>query len=456
MFQARIHRSHAPICEFTDNEKLIVLADIHLFPSGRGLLSNGPVKPKQLKHFMFFHDARFATDFRFIYTLFSQFQRHKASQIISLRINESQKEFLDDVLNDTTLVEAVNEVGIEGAQLTPAQKSKITKLQTLLSASSSQIPFSPLQSRSNLSKIYAMVHLYGLPSWWVTLSPSDNDQILALKIHLADPIRTSQNNVNPFEHSEGMERTENGFINDLLVSTDTQTLDLPIRRTMIADNPVATVRIFRRLVDAVIRHLFRIPSQEKQTSLAADLNPGILGTALSSFFVIEAQGRGSLHIHGLVFGFIPPEIFQRFSHNPVFVENLRTSLDSIIWAHLPQEYFLNRTTISKVRHALNPFSPSTTSNFDFRAACVISSANFHMHAPTCAKNKSKSCRMGMPCPVRTDPTGPIQLTVAENGDIQAAPEISEPPSSGHSDHRIIVWEFHRPTSEDGWIVSTSP
>ena len=43
---------------------------------------------------------------------------------------------------------------------------------------------------------------------------------------------------------------------------------------------------------------------------------GTFGTPVAFYGVYEAQGRGTLHIHFLLWGGIPPQMLQRISHNP--------------------------------------------------------------------------------------------------------------------------------------------
>eukprot|EP00732_Lithocolla_globosa_P000686 Lithocolla_globosa_v1_NODE_255_length_4802_cov_69.795660.p3 type:complete len:319 gc:universal NODE_255_length_4802_cov_69.795660:1786-2742(+) len=69
------------------------------------------------------------------------------------------------------------------------------------------------------------------------------------------------------------------------------------RKQMVARNPLAAAKFFHKVVDAFLHCLLGI-SRKKNKPLSDD--GGILGHVKAHYGTVEAQGRGSLHIHLLL------------------------------------------------------------------------------------------------------------------------------------------------------------
>lgn len=46
----------------------------------------------------------------------------------------------------------------------------------------STVPFGPIERKKSLSQLYALCQYFGLPSWFLTISPSDIDSPIVMKL----------------------------------------------------------------------------------------------------------------------------------------------------------------------------------------------------------------------------------------------------------------------------------
>lgn len=60
---------------------------------------------------------------------------------------------------------------------------------------------------------------------------------------------------------------------------------------MIAEDPVRQARFFDKMMRTVVEVVFGFGNKG---------NFGVLGQAAAYYFIIEAQGKGTLHAHGLI------------------------------------------------------------------------------------------------------------------------------------------------------------
>jgi len=116
--------------------------------------------------------------------------------------------------------------------------------------------------RERRREIQAMIVRYGPPHFYITLNPADLHHPLFL--HLAG------------------ERID---LSKLLFSSDAY------RTHVLAANPVAQAQFFDKIINCVFQILFGFRNVGKK---------GVLGNGQGFYGVYEAQGRGSLHIHSLV------------------------------------------------------------------------------------------------------------------------------------------------------------
>ena len=117
------------------------------------------------------------------------------------------------------------------------------------------------QSRSALrNQIHGLIFNQGLPSIFLTINPADINSRVAL-------------------YFAGIDLDLDAIIPNNLPSTYQ-------RAEIIASHPVATAKFFHRLITTVL-----------ETMIAGE---AVLGQVKAYFGTVENQGRGSLHLHMLI------------------------------------------------------------------------------------------------------------------------------------------------------------
>jgi hypothetical protein len=109
-----------------------------------------------------------------------------------------------------------------------------------------------------------------LPSFYVTLAPSDTDSQLVMRL--------------------GSKRKQAAESDDIVE------IPLPLdRQRLLAMNPVAAAQVFGAIVETLFERIFglQLSHKTKSTGLPPGSRPmGSLGTAYNFFCVFEVQGRG--------------------------------------------------------------------------------------------------------------------------------------------------------------------
>ncbi|MEZ0208826.1 MAG: DUF6570 domain-containing protein, partial [Candidatus Paceibacterota bacterium] len=274
---------NTPICEFSQNDQLFLMAFPHLFILGKCLPSKGSFSPKYVRHLLLQHDGRFSQDHRLLFLLFNQLQRHRSIAGIHSRIKAkiSEREHLQSILNDEDFFSA-GEFGsfTERIERDPAFRSNLVSLLRFVEAAGNSVPYSPAEAKTNLSRLSAMMTRYGVPSFWITISPGLHDSPLAIKLL-----------VNP--------DSEDDPYFQFLLSPDS----CVERNRLLSADPVLAARIFHKLIDGVLHHLLGL---DVSTRSVHAFRRGCLGVLTNYFLVFEGQSRGALHMHGLFWGSLKP------------------------------------------------------------------------------------------------------------------------------------------------------
>jgi hypothetical protein len=193
---------------------------------------------------------------------------------------------------------------------------------------------------------------------------------------------------------------------DLSLSAPDLPLNLPTlreRALLIARDPVASARFFHHAVQSFRENLLgvradiaAIPEAERK---------GVIGDAHCDLSVTEFQGRGTPHLHLLLWllhGPGPGELFDRLT-NPEFALRFFAWLDELICQHLPTPppNAANETRLTAdQRCCQRPLDPSDARFEADVADCLatlVPAVQMHSekHRPTCFKY-GDTCRMGYP------------------------------------------------------------
>ena len=306
-----------PLNEFLENDILFLGAFPDLFFLGGKLPKSGSVPTSFSQHLLRQADNRFAQVDEIIFTLFNQSQRHEAARQVSINVRSDTQ----SVQLFTDIIEAPNFMDdLKSAIASPDSKEAkqlLALIMPLLRMGGRSVPFGPLQRSIAVSKLCAYLHYFGLPGWFVTISPNDVDSVFILR--LASPLI---DNTDPIQCQ---------FV----------VPHIDVRLESLANNPAAAAEVFIRQINAVFSCLVGLPSQHniKQShGPVGERRQGIFGVPVAHFACIEIQGRGSLHAHFIVMGGIAPDVMQSVVNDPDCLSAVQKNIDSIVKAEIRDAY----------------------------------------------------------------------------------------------------------------------
>jgi hypothetical protein len=429
-------RERDPLNEFLENRRYFLGGFVYLFPFGKDLPADGSVPLKFVQHLLQQADKRFTQNTDLLFALFNQFQRHAAARAVAVRVRTHNA-------GTERFVELVHEPGfrqrLERAIANPNEADSlrlVKELSHLTSLHGAPIPWSPFARHASISQFYAMVHYFGLPSFFVTIAPADVDSVLMLRLA---GVRSGA-----VEHE----------------------IPVPIsskRHKILAKNPVAAGRVYVHLVEAFFEHLVGLPAVHKMRKNHPSVGSrpsGIFGVPIAFGAVSETQGRGSGHPHGLLWNDLEPHLLEQYLNDREVCGRLMERLDSILCTHLADEVFTRSkedvtTRIREHGELTVPLPHDDPVGFKRRWENCALLFQCHTHGWTCRKGAvgQKRCRLNMPQPLRQYPTWPVEVVQCTNAagapELRALSCLSPAPAPSpdpflRTDTRAILVEHYRP------------
>jgi len=405
------------------------------------------------------YNAAFAKETKLIFLLDDQQKRHAAIYNVSAKVSSKHGRFekFSEYVNENNFV-AELEFSMKHPKSDRAKKL-LDELLPCVEICGGVVPFSPIQRKQSLNKLYGMVQHFGLPSWFITITPSEIDSYLVMRLCFRNPNASPIMEKEKFEHWNSEQNTEFGTINIPIPAA--------VRALVSASDPVACAEFFQRLVETVLSTLFFSENDKnikKSSPISTNLF-GVFGRINAHFLVFEVQGRGALHLHGLLWGSITPYVMQIISTKKGDILNLLTkAVDSMVQAYLPLKAFQDQITRKQnpslnIRPGLQQFSFDKNNPEDFidRYGHVCSAVQVHKHSFTCHKGKAGkfSCRLGYPSNMQPEKTQPLEIVLLEhnkvrvNRDIEpfVQPEVMKHYPFDIPDIRTIVYSLKRPYNQ---------
>jgi hypothetical protein len=253
-----------------------------------------------------YHDRRFRQDHVFPFHVFSIIQRRQA--LTSARIQMRRKDF-DRYANAVQRIDAekLRQATFEEEQGLPISDPSIRLLKKHVHTGTGRVQGSN-QSRYQLrSQIWSTSIQKGPPTLWITVNPSD----------LHDPIA---------QVLAGEEIDLDAFL-----ATSGPTKDE--RANTIANDPYAASKFFHFIIRTMLETLFAI----KATNYQVHSKTGVFGRVAAYFGMVESQGRGTLHLHLLVWLYFTPsadEIAAMFQ-DEMFRKRVVDYIKANVRAYLP-------------------------------------------------------------------------------------------------------------------------
>jgi hypothetical protein len=402
----KIPHDPKPINEFF-NPDLLPMVYPTLFPYGIG----GPENHKRasalsfkrhIKHFFNLSDRRFQEHYSFLFTVFNIIQRRAILLHTSLKVKRSN---FDNVAASFASVspEAIHLVTERIARgdfttVNNADERKVLQLMKQVKSVTSNVPGSSAARLVMRNEIRALMFDKGLPSFYITINPAD----------IYNPLVK-------FLSGEDID------IDNLLPEHVPNYKDQSI---LIAKNPAIAAKFFNIYMKAFIHSILGYDP------LHNNLEGGILGVVKAYYGCVEAQGRGTLHCHMLIWiegSLNPNEIKKRVFEDgdTIFRDRLLAFLDDTISNSIPFDPDSNTITPSSIYHpctvrGINPLSNNDECRSKQQKDLhnLVSKCQIHEHTHTCFKYwkgppHAKECRFDM----HEDNVQPISSFNSETGDL---------------------------------------
>jgi len=275
----QIPHSDRPANEFY-NPDLLPLTYPSLFPYGSGGFENlqrcTPLSFKrQVKHFFSLADPRFQEHYSFLFTVFNILQRHAILLQTSLKVKCSSFDSFAHEFNNISsetiqkLCEKLsrnNDSSIfQGAT---GEERRIICLMKEVNVITSHVPGSSAARVTMRNEIRGLIMEHGLPSFYIIINPADVYNPLVKFLAGAD---IDIDHLLPNEVPDYMEQS-----------------------ILVAKNPFIAAQFFNIYMKAFIKTVLGYDISNLPSST------GVLGPVSAYYGCVEAQGRGTLHCHMLV------------------------------------------------------------------------------------------------------------------------------------------------------------
>ena len=275
----QIPHANKPANEFY-NPDLLPLTYPTLFPYGQGGFENMQrVTPlsfkRQVKYFFSIADRRFQEHYSFLFTVFNILQRRAILLQTSLKVKRSSFDYFaqefQDISSDTIqrICDRLSHTDESSVFKTATiEERRVLRLMKEVNVINSHVPGSSAARVAMRNEIRAMIMTKGLPSFYITINPAD----------IYNPL---------VKFLAGAEID----INNLLPA---QVPDYMTQSILVARNPFIAAQFFNIYLKAFMKIILGYdPSDYSNTT-------GVLGPVNGYYGCVEAQGRGTLHCHMLV------------------------------------------------------------------------------------------------------------------------------------------------------------
>lgn len=291
-----IPRSHVPVNDCRNSELLLGLYPT-LFPYGCGVPydSSRPVSVslnQHIRYLLTYEDQRFEKHHSFMFVIFNMMQRRQACWNATLM---ASRPYFQDAASDLQILTSKE---IEAALISVTKKTfssvtspRINTLMRQIKMVGGNVMGSAYSRAALRTQIHALIFNQGLPSIFMTINPADINSRVAL-------------------YFAGVDLDLDKIIPETIPSTYE-------RAQIIASHPVATARFFNVLISSI---------------LTCMVEKGVLGPIKAYFGTVENQGRGSLHLHILLWldHNLTPSQLKESVQNEEFRNGLLNYLEDII------------------------------------------------------------------------------------------------------------------------------
>ena len=336
-----------------------------------------------VKHMLALADKRFQEHYSFVFVAFNVLQRRKLLLHTSLRVNRNNFNSWAQrfACVSTEAINSLTARASTGAQPTAMNNDERLALELMkeVKTISSNVPGSPDSRLTMRNEIRANILSLGVPSFFITVNPAD----------VYNPI---------VKFLAGCDIDIDNLLPDQVPTYWEQA-------GTIARNPCIAAEFFDTYINAFISALLRHDPKQQSTET------GILGVSKAYYGCVEAQGRGSLHCHMVVWvhgGLTSDEIRERATADHSWRDRLIGFLDDTVCNVIPEDPDPLMSVQSSQQHSCavrgvdintDPASEETLKARLKDLRNVILDSQRHSHTSTCYKyNRSgdtKRCRFNL-------------------------------------------------------------
>jgi len=375
-----------PVNEFF-NVDLFPMLYPTLFPYGCGGFEDRDRKKRislkeHVKYLFSLRDKRFQTHYSFLFTVFNILQRRTLLLGASLKVKKAGFSQFAERFSSVSS-EAVGNVlerieKGEGIKAHTDDERKVLRLMKEVNLVTAKVPGSSAARVAARNEIRALTMTHGMPSFYVTINPADTHNPIVKFLAGTD--------IN---------------IDDMLQD---QVPNYWEQSVLIASNPAIGATFFNIYLKVFLRVVLGYSEDE------VNADGGILGVVKAHYGCVEAQGRGSLHCHMLVWiegALNPNNIRDKVMSDPEWGRRLLDYLDDTISNIVPEDPDPNLTTVFDER------DPCTLRGADLRQEDVrkrlalrmkdvsrlAERVQWHRHSHTCYKHykpgEERTCRFDL-------------------------------------------------------------
>lgn len=384
----------------------------HLDPWGIAPLnsrkrSNKSSLKRQVQYLLSLHHSPFERDANFAFICWNIITKAEVNKTVSFRVKDSQRTaIVNDIMNlSTEALDSLASKWEKDPSLKPSttDEKAVARVLNRLRHVSGSLTGSDARKRAQRNEIRGLMNVEGTPALFITLNPADVHHPLVRLI-------------------SGHDAT----IEDLLKGEPLSKRD---RALLVADRPAAAATFF----DAMIRTFI-------DCVLRPGNGPGLFGTCTSYYGTVEAQGKGTLHLHLLIWleGNLNPQALRdrmavdtEFSRRMIqwLEANILTAapgINSVVQLDRPYKPALPKGDPHPSAYYMTQISdyPDRSmfwKKFNADVKALAQECNWHTHTFTCWKYSTKGekrddehCRMGhdgktRPQTVIDDESGSIVL-----------------------------------------------
>lgn len=280
-----------------------------LWPYGvGGIETERPIKISFKEHVRWalqYYDRRFRVHHSFPFVAFGIEQKRAA--LYSAKLQMKRKDFEADTFSIASLtVQDLQDAEKEESLNIPISDPRVKALRKHVFAASGRVMGSNSSRASYRGQIWGGILWLRPPTLWITINPSD----------LHDPVA---------QVFAGEEINMDQFVAHLGPDSNKRARNL-------AKDPYAATKYFHFIIKTLLETMYGIKVLQNRVVS----NMGVLGRLSGYFGVIEAQGRGSLHVHMFLWLKNAPNghEMKTFLKNSDFRERMTSYIKANIRAHV--------------------------------------------------------------------------------------------------------------------------